>query len=239
MHSRNATSRLARLALTAGLTIFAGALVTLPAAAAEAAVSTERATSAKPLTARLLDRAQLRTRPGGRIVTTLDTLTEYGSPRVLSVVARRGRWLGVLSESMPNGRAGWIPAAAAELRRPRYGLELDRSERLLTVRRDGRVTRRIRVAVGKASTATPVGLYAVTDVLRIAGGSAAYGCCALPITGHAPNVPPDRNRLGIHGTSAEGTIGSAASAGCMRGRSADMRWLVGRIPAGTPLRIRA
>jgi lipoprotein-anchoring transpeptidase ErfK/SrfK len=108
----------------------------------------------------------------------------------------------------------------------------------MTVLRDGRVVRHIRIAVGRAATATPVGLFAVTDVMRIAGGSSAYGCCALPITGHAPNVAPDRNRLGIHGTSAEGTIGSAASSGCLRGRGVDMRWLASRITAGTPLRIR-
>ena len=56
----------------------------------------------------------------------------------------------------------------------------------MTARRDGRVVHTMRVAVGKASTTTPVGLFAVTDTLRIDGGSRAYGCCALPITGRQP-----------------------------------------------------
>jgi len=168
-------------------------------------------------------------------VTTLGTTTEYGSERVLAVVARRGSWLGVLSESMPNSRAGWIPAAAAELRHQRYGLVLDRSERLLTARRDGRVVHTMRVAVGKASTTTPVGLFAITDTLRIDGGSRAYGCCALPITGHQPESAPGPIRLCIHGTGSEQTVGLAASNGCLRGRTADMRWLVSWIAPGTPL----
>lgn len=227
------------VALVAGLLFFAGALPAIASAAGQPA-GTARATSAKPLAAHLLQRAQLRTSPGGSVVTTLATTTEFGTPRVLAVVARTGRWLGVLSESMPNGRVGWISADATELRVQRYGLELDRSERLLTVRRDNRVIHRMRVAVGKASTVTPVGLFATTDALSVDGGSSAYGCCAMPLTGHQASSAASTNlRLGIHGTGAEGSVGSAASAGCLRGRTADMRWLMRWIQPGTPLRIRA
>jgi lipoprotein-anchoring transpeptidase ErfK/SrfK len=60
----------------------------------------------------------------------------------------------------------------------------------------------------------------------------------MPITGVQAGLP-GRTRLAIHGTNAESSIGSAASSGCVRARSADMRWLVNHITAGTVLRIQA
>src|SRR5687767_6219407 len=66
-----------------------------------------------PLGARVVRRTQLRATPGGRVVRVLGTRTGYDSPRVLAVVKRRGPWLGVLSDHMPNSRVGWIPAASA------------------------------------------------------------------------------------------------------------------------------
>ena len=77
---------------------------TVPAgAAAGAAQPAAGAASTAPTTAQLLRNTQLRTRPDGPVVTTLGRSTDFGSPRVLAVVARRGDWLGVLSESMPAG----------------------------------------------------------------------------------------------------------------------------------------
>lgn len=240
------------VAVLSGLTLLAAAITPVATAAtgtagaagsaavlAQGNAQTVRAAKASNATlgAQLLRRTQLRSSPGGPVVATLATRTEYGSPRVLAVVARRGRWLGVLSDAMPNSRAGWIPVTRARLRQERYGIDVDRSERLLTIRRDGRVVRRLRIAVGASSTATPTGRYAVTD--SVLYGSGPYGCCALPITGHQSALPADRNRLAIHGTIAEDSIGSAASAGCLRAHDADMRWLVTRISAGTQVRIRA
>jgi lipoprotein-anchoring transpeptidase ErfK/SrfK len=210
------------------------AAATAPAHAAGAGAAT--AVSA-PTTARLLHNTQLRTRPNGPVVATLGRTTDYGSPRILAVVASQGDWLGVLSESMPGSRAGWIRAANAELGHLRYALDVDRSDRMLTVRRDGQVVRRFAVAVGRAGLTTPTGRYAVTDALLMGGGT-AYGCCVMPITGVQAALAGG-TRLAIHGTNAESTIGSAASSGCVRARSADMRWLVNHVTAGTVLRIEA
>ena len=200
------------------------------------------AAPAGPLGARVLRRVQLRRRPGGEVVRTVGTRTGYGSVRVLGVVARRGRWLGVLSDHVANSRAAWIPADAAELLHEPYTLRVDLSARRLTVRREGRVVRRIRVAIGKPGTATPTGRFAVTDVLRIGRGYAQYGCCAIALTGRQPNVPQGwsgGDRIAIHGTTAGGSIGTPASNGCLRAGDADMRWLVKRIRLGAPVTIRA
>ena len=195
-----------------------------------------------PVAARLLRRVLLRERPGGRAVRAIGTRTGYGSPRVLSVVRRRGDWLAVLSHYRPNSRVGWIPASGAVLLREPYTLHVDLSARVLIVRRGGRVKRRVLVTIGRPGNPTPTGRFAVTDLLLIGQGSGAYGCCALALTGRQPNVTQGwggGDRLAIHGTSNVGSIGSAASGGCLRASERNMRWLLAHVQLGAPLRIQA
>jgi hypothetical protein len=81
----------------------------------------------------------------------------------------------------------------------------------------------------------------VTDKLHGATYGSYYGCCILALNGHQTNLPPGwtgGNRLAIHGTNAPGTIGTAASAGCLRAADADLRVLMRRVPLGTPVFIR-
>jgi len=173
---------------------------------------------------------------------SLGMFTGYGSARVMAVVGRRGRWLAVLSDHVPNSRHGWIPRDAVTLIHEPYTLHADISERELVVRHERRVVRRIPVAVGLPGTPTPTGRFAVTDVLRITGPPTPYGCCALALTGRQPDVPQGwsgSDRLAIHGTRNEATVGGPASFGCMRARERDMRWLIAHVPVGAPLRIRA
>jgi lipoprotein-anchoring transpeptidase ErfK/SrfK len=195
-----------------------------------------------PFGAQLARRTQLRASPRGRVIAVLGMRTEYGSARVLSVVQRRPGWLGVLSERAGNGRVGWIPAAAATLLHEPYTLHVDLSKRQLVVRRERRVVRRLAVAVGRAGVTTPTGRFAITDRLRIEGPRGPYGCCALALTGRQPNVPQGwsgGDRIAIHGTSKESSVGTAASSGCLRALDRDMRWLLARVPDGAPVRIRA
>jgi hypothetical protein len=195
-----------------------------------------------PYGAQLVRRTQLRSRAGGRVVRSLGTRTGFGSARVLAVVARRGRWLAVLTNHLPNARAGWIPVDSATLLHEPYTLHVDLSERELVVHHEGRAVRRITVAVGRPGTSTPIGHFAVTDLLRIAGGHSAYGCCALALTARQPNVPQGwigGDRIAIHGTANTSSLGTPASSGCLRAGDRDIRWLLARIPLGAPVRIRA
>jgi lipoprotein-anchoring transpeptidase ErfK/SrfK len=195
-----------------------------------------------PLGAHLIRRVQLRESPGGRVVHTLGVKTEYGSDQVLAVVAQKPGWLGVLSPFMPNSQAGWIPAASAQLRVEPYELHVDLSARSLVVRKQGRVVRRITVAVGRPGEETPTGRYAITDLLRVSSGGGPYGCCALALTGRQPHVAQGwtgGDRIAIHGTSDPSSIGTPVSGGCMRAAEDDMRWLMARMSLGTPVRIQA
>src|SRR3989442_1219399 len=53
-------------------------------------------------------RISLHERPAGTVIRTLGATTVFGTPRVLGVVERRGPWLAVTSDALPNGRLGWV-----------------------------------------------------------------------------------------------------------------------------------
>jgi L,D-transpeptidase catalytic domain len=182
----------------------------------------------------------LRDRPGGPVTLSLGTATEFGSRRILGVAARRGPWLGVVTSERPNGRLSWVRRghSGLRLRRTRYALHADLSERRLVLRRDGRAVRRLRVGIGGPGAPTPTGRYAITDKLDGTRFGPYYGCCILALSGHQPNLPagwPGGDRLAIHGTDAPGTIGAASTAGCLRAGDSDLRALMRRVPLGTPV----
>ena len=193
------------------------------------------------LTAWLRRRVAVRARPGGRRVGRLRTGTTWGTPRILSVAKVRGRWLGVRTEVRPNRRLGWIPASATRLRSVREKLVADLSRRRLTLFRDGRRRRSVRVAIGRPGNPTPKGRFAITDVLSVRGES-PYGCCVIALSGRQPKLPagwPGGDRLAIHSTSGPARVGTAESIGCLRARTRDMRWLFRRAPQpGTPVVIK-
>src|SRR4051794_13170456 len=185
----------------------------------------------------------LRARPNGRVLARAGASTEFGGRRVLSVAARRGPWLGVVATELPNGRLAWVNRRnpAVHLRRTAYSLHADLSGRWLELREHGRRLRRITVAVGRPGSETPTGRFAVTDKLNGGGFGPYYGCCVLALNGHQPKLPAGwsgGDRIAIHGTDSPGTIGAAASAGCLRAADADLRVLMRRVPLGTPVFIR-
>jgi hypothetical protein len=199
---------------------------------------------AKPrgwLTARVIEPVLLRISPGGARIARLGTRTEFGSPRVFSVVRRRGAWLGVMTPQTGNGRLGWVSASKVRLGRVRESVVISLSGRRLELRSGKRVLRTVHVGIGRSSSPTPLGRFAVTDRLRITG-STPYGCCALALSGHQPNVPADwqgGDRLAIHGTPDPKTVGAAASLGCLHASAADMRRLLRDVPLGAPVFVRA
>jgi hypothetical protein len=213
-----------------------------PAPSPHFAVARERPAQAvrqgRWATARVLERTALRAAPGGRRVGRLGPRTEFGSPKVVSVLRRRGEWLRVVAPERPNGRPGWIRAAATRPGATDVSLHVDRSDRQLTVRRRGRVLRRVRVAVGRPGTETPTGRFAITDKLRTRRPDSPYGCCALALSGHQPKLLPGwpgGDRLAIHATPQPGTIGEAASLGCLRAGTRDLQALLQIVPLGAPV----
>ena len=204
--------------------------------AAVAGCASAQPPDGQTLTARVIERAQLRAAPAGRVVAPVGRYTEYGDRRVYRVVARRGDWLAVLAPERPNGRAGWIAADHAVLGSVRWSITVDRSARRLVLRRSGRVVRKLLVTVGARSSPTPLGRFAVTDKLWMEPGS-VYGCCALALSGNQTRGRLAGVRLAIHGTRLPERLGRAASNGCARATARDLRRLMRTVPRGTPVQV--
>jgi hypothetical protein len=202
-----------------------------PAAPAERSEALQVVTGVR---ARVLHRAPLRARPGKRVVRQLGRRTRFRSRTILTVVARRGVWLGVLHEDMPNGRAGWVHERHVRLHPAPWSIEVDRSARRAVVRHEGKVVQRFAVGVGRPGSPTPLGRFGITDRL-LAGSGLPYGCCILALSGRQRNLPqgwPGGDRLALHGTPGD-RVGGASSAGCLHVRERDLRRLIRRVPAGT------
>ena len=193
-------------------------------------------------TARLSRRVALRSSPGGRAVGGIGPRTQFGGPRVVSVLRRRGAWLQVVVPELPNARPAWIGAASARVGATDVSLHVDRSDRTLTVRDGDRVLQRATIGVGAPGHPTPTGRFAVTDKLRMGGPGTTYGCCAIALSAHQPDLPTTWNgldRIAVHGTQSPETIGAAASLGCIHASERDLRRLMRTVPVGAPVFIRA
>ncbi|MGH2746071.1 MAG: L,D-transpeptidase [Thermoleophilaceae bacterium] len=180
--------------------------------------------------------------PGGRKRMRITARTEWGSPRVLGVLEQRGDWLGVQAAELQNGEVAWVRRERARVDCVRWSLHADLSKRTLFVRRDGHTVRKMRVAIGRRENPTPEGRFTVTDKLRVTDPESAYGCCVLALSGHQTDLPeywPGGDRLAVHATSDESSIGQPVSLGCLRTVSRRARWLIETVPLGAPVFIRA
>src|SRR5205807_2643188 len=138
----------------------------------------------------------------------------------------------------------WIAATDATLRPDRWRLLVVRARRELRVFRAGQLVRRFAVVVGKRATPTPAGLFAIAAELRQPDPSGFEGSWVMPLTAHSRvlrRFAGGDGQIALHGrggASLADPLGSARSHGCVRLANAAIAWLAGRVPAGTPVRIR-
>jgi hypothetical protein len=176
--------------------------------------------------------------PGGAVIARLGGRTEFGSPLVYSVAARRGNWLGVISPQRPNGALAWVDVRTVRQSRVSVRIEISLSRQTLRLLRGQTVIRSVAVGVGGADSPTPTGRYAVTDRLAGADFSSTYGCCILALTAHQERPRStwsgSGTRIGIHGGAL-----AAASNGCLHASESALRFLMTHVPLGTRVTIRA
>jgi hypothetical protein len=181
-------------------------------------------------------------KPGGDVRIRLSARTEWGSPRILGVVRRRGDWISVQAPELDNGEVAWMQARRARLDCVHWAMRANLKKRRLYVQHNGKTMRRFVIAVGRPGNSTPRGRFSVTDKLRVTDPGSPYGCCVLALSGHQNHLPaswPGGDRLAVHATRELTSLGKAASLGCMRVTSAQARWLIKTIPLGTPLFVKA
>ena len=169
-------------------------------------------------------------------------LLVLGRPR-----AAHGRcWVQVRLPWRPNNAAGWVNASNVVLERTQWRIVVSTANRTLTLLRAGRPIRTITVVVGKPSTPTPLGLFAVAWAIPW-HATDFLGSWVLELTAHSDVLQQfdgGDGTVGIHGrggASLLDPLGTAASHGCVRLANDSIDWLVGTIGSarlpGTPVQI--
>jgi lipoprotein-anchoring transpeptidase ErfK/SrfK len=125
---------------------------------------------------------------------------------------------------------------------------VDRGAFKLTLYKDLKPAKTYPIAVGQVGLETPAGLYnvqnkAVNPAWHVPNSAWAGDLAGQVIPSGDPGNPIKARWLGIfagagiHGTDAEGSIGTAASHGCIRMRIPDVEELYDQVPVGAPVYI--
>jgi lipoprotein-anchoring transpeptidase ErfK/SrfK len=118
----------------------------------------------------------------------------------------------------------------------------------LTLYKNLKLAKTYGIAVGQAGLETPAGLYtiqnkAVNPAWHVPNSAWAGDLAGKVISGDDPSNPIKARWLGVydgvgvHGTSDDGSIGSAASHGCIRMHIPDVEELYDQVPVGSPIYI--
>ncbi len=186
-------------------------------------------------------------RPGGERLESFGPRNANGVRTVFGVrgVVRdarcRPRWYRVQLPVRPNGAVGYVRAGRVTLFRVRTRIEVDLSERRVDFLRDGRTVLRVAAAIGAPGTPTPVGRYYVNQRLLAPDPAGPFGPGAIGISAFSPVLTgwTQGGPIAIHGTNAPGSIGNAASYGCLRVENRHVERMLRSNPEGTPVVIRA
>ena len=178
-----------------------------------------------------------------RVVTTLAQFRPDFHPRtVLALETRRGRsgepaWYRITVPGRPNGRTGWIPAAAADVKPVDRWLVIYRGARKFELYVDGALRRTGPVAVGARGMETPIGLFFVQSRF-VPRKYPILGAFAFETSGYSKLSDwPGGGVVGVHGTNAPWLMGQAVSHGCVRLRNSDILVLRKLVSVGTPVKI--
>jgi lipoprotein-anchoring transpeptidase ErfK/SrfK len=175
--------------------------------------------------------------------TVVATSKYYGVPVVLKVDAMNaaGTWGRVELPYVWPRRQGWVRLAHLARTQTFLHVDVDLSEhRVRVYKRDG-LLYTVPAAIGSASSPTPPGHYVVTDRVPFPAGS-ALGSFAFGISGIQPHLPAGwggGNQLAIHGTNDPSSIGTSASAGCVRVSEWALERFEPLLRLGTPVVIHA
>jgi len=124
-----------------------------------------------------------------------------------------------------------------------YWITINKTLNILTVYEGSKVHKKYPVATGRRPSLTPEGKFKfVTKSVNPAWGG---GGVAAPVAGGSPSNPLGYRWLGlsiggggqygVHGNASANSIGTYASAGCIRMINADVESMYEFIPVGTPV----
>lgn len=180
---------------------------------------------------------------GTDTLTTVPHTTLLGTVSVVQVVdAGDGARVEVMVPGRPNGLTGWVDSGDLMFYTVDNRLEIDLSERTLTYFEGDVVVMTSPVAVGSERNPTPTGTFFVTDRVSLADPSGPWGPHALGLSARSDTITEYNGGdgiIGIHGTNRPGSIGNAASLGCIRLPNDRVTALYALVDVGTPVEISA
>jgi lipoprotein-anchoring transpeptidase ErfK/SrfK len=178
-----------------------------------------------------------------KVVTTLAQFRPDFHPRTVMALDERldasgaPAWYRISVPGRPNGRTGWIPAAAANVKPVDRWLVIYRGSRKFELYVDGVVRRTGPVAVGARGMETPIGLFFVQSRF-VPSKYPILGAFAFETSGYSKLSDwPGGGVVGVHGTNTPWLIGQAVSHGCVRLRNSDVLALRKLVRVGTPVKI--
>src|SRR5687768_3431129 len=164
---------------------------------------------------------------------------------VLPVIGRRTdkggtRWLQVRLPGRPNNGTGWIRKARTAQSATTWHVVVDLSERRLSVYRRGRIVRSFLAVIGSPATPTPRGRFFVEETVALTSGQvgAPYALALSARSYVLQEFAGGPGQIAVHGVwNVGGTMGTAASHGCVRLDTAAITWIGRRIGPGVPVTI--
>lgn len=189
----------------------------------------------------------IRATPGGRAVGELPSSSRYlgqSTTAWVQATTANGRWGKVsVPWAKPVGRTGWIPLTGLAGGSTRAMVVADLSERSLRAYRGCAELFMVRTAIGRPGSPSPQGRFWVTDPISVPSAQrGSFGSFAFGLSTVQPNLPAGwtgGDQMAIHGTGAPGSIGQAASAGCLRVDERALERLKPLLRVGTPVVIQA
>jgi len=187
---------------------------------------------------------------GKRAIAWLNVTARWaGGPNQLLVLGARHDasdrlWLRLRLPRRPNDASAWVRADRTVLTRTAWRIDIDVGDRLVAVRRAGRVVHRFRAVVGAPGTPTPVGLFAIAEIVRQPDPGGFLGPWALHLTAHSDVLDEyggGPGTVAIHGRGGESLLdplGGALSHVCVRIDNRPIRYLARHLAPGTPVTIR-
>jgi hypothetical protein len=163
-----------------------------------------------------------------------------GAPLVFLVIGERpDAWL-VQVPTRPNGTTGWVARNDLDVLLNPWALTVSLRRHLLSVFREDKPVRAMRVGVGSPTAPTPTGHYYLTELLQAPDPAGPYGPLAFGVSAFSEvysEFAGGDGQIGLHGTNEPRSIGRNVSHGCIRVTVANIRWLARTVPTGTPMTI--
>jgi lipoprotein-anchoring transpeptidase ErfK/SrfK len=150
------------------------------------------------------------------------------------------RWLHVELPGRPNGHEGWIRARGTRTTSTPWRIVVDLSRRRVDVRHAGHTLRRFTAIVGASTTPTPIGRFFVEETVQLAPSDtgAPYALALSARSDVLQEFDGGPGQIALHGLdNVGGTLGTAASHGCIRLDDGSIAWLAMRIGPGVPVDI--